>query len=179
MKISIIKGNNLSKNYIDLINKHRKREFGANETKDFKKQEPNSLFFFLKDKENIMAFGMLKPVTLNYLGIKYKILGLGSGVAIIKGRGYGKKLMLSRINYLKKKGKTGLGFCLRKNLGFFKKCGLKTEKNFIKRFRYKNPRTGKLEIDHVGDGLYCEGKDKLISKILLTKSIAYTNVPFW
>jgi len=179
MTIEIKKGKNLSKKDSDLMNYYRRKEYSSYKTEDFKKEDPNSDFFFVKDSGKIVAFGMLKPVNVEYLGKKYNILGIGKGMAIEKGKGYGKIMMAARIKYLKKTGKTGLGFTLRKNLGFYEKSGLKTSKNFIKRFRYRNPITGKIVKDNVGDGIYYEGKDKLISKILSTKSIAYISVPFW
>jgi len=49
----------------------------------------------------------------------------------------------------------------------------------IKRFAYKNPRTGKIIYDSDGHGVYYEGKDKLISKILKAKGYAYTDCDFW
>lgn len=172
-------GKNLSKRYVNLMNKYRKKEFGPKEVMDLKKNEHNSTFFFVKEKKEIVAFGILKPICIDYLGKKYNILGFRSGIAIKKGKGYGKILMQARIKQCHKEGKTGLGFCLRRNLGFFEKCGLQVEKSFIKRFCYINPVTKKIKKDNIGDGLYYNGKDNFIKKVLSTKSLVYTNVPFW
>ncbi len=179
MKIKTKKVEKLSKKEIDFMNKQRIKEYGKGSSVDFKREDKGATFFFVIDNKKIMAFGMLKPVTIDYLNKKYNILGMGRGLAVEKRKEYGKALGIARLNYLKKKQKTGLAFTDRKNLGFFEKSGLKTKKNLIKRFRYKNPKTGKIIYDNDGHGVYYEGKDKLISKMLKTKSIAYTNVPFW
>jgi predicted N-acetyltransferase YhbS len=179
MKTEIIRGKNLPKEYANLMNKYREKEFGKAAIKNFKKQELDAIFFFIKDNGKLVAFGMLKPVTINYLGKTYKILGFGSGIAIEKLKGYGKALMKARINYLKERGKTGIGFTSRKKFKFFEKTGLKTKKDFIKRFGYRNPKTKEIVKDNEGDGIYYEGKDNLIKKMLKTKSIAYCNVPHW
>jgi len=172
-------GKDLSKMQVDLINKHRCVEFGLNEIIDIKKDEAESTIFFVKEKDTILAFGMLKPITVEYLGEKYHILGLRSTIATEKGKGYGKILLKAMVKECLEEKKTGLGFCLRKNAGFFEKCGLQIEKNFIKRFLYRNPITKKIKKDNIGDGLYYNGKDNFIKKVLSTKSPVYTDIPFW
>ena len=109
---------------------------------------------------------MLKPIKINYLGKKYNILGFASGIAIEKSKGYGKILMTQRIDYVKKRDKTALGFTTTKNLGFFRKCGLKIERNLIRRFIYKNPLTDKEIKDNIGEGIYLEGRDGFMKKSL-------------
>ena len=80
-------------------------------------------------------------------------------------------------DYLKKKGKTGLGFTLKSD--FFKKVGLNIKKSFIKRFVYRNPDTKEEIMDNDGDGIYYNGKDNFIKKVLSNKSIIYIDIPFW
>lgn len=56
------------------------------------------------------------------------------------------------------------------------KIGMKTKKEFGRRFAMKNPKTGEITFEaegDVGDGLYYESKDKFITKVLKTKSIGY------
>lgn len=62
--------------------------------------------------------------------------------------------------------------------GFFKKAGLGTEKDFIRRFIYVRPN-GEKVYDCDEDGVYYEGKDKLIFKILKTKSSAFIYIEHW
>ena len=180
ISIKTKKAKDLSKLEKDFINEARVKAFGKSEVKDFGKDyEPNMLWFFVKDKNKIVALGSLRSITIHHRGKKYKILGFGSGIAIERGKGYGKALMKARIAYLKRRKKTGLGFCGRKNLKFFEKCGLKTKKNFIKRFVYKDPKTGKEIMDEKGDGIYYNGKDNFIKKVLSTRNIVYIPILHW
>jgi predicted N-acetyltransferase YhbS len=147
--------------------------------KEITEDEKKSEIFFVKDKNKIVAFGILKPVKIKYLGNNYNILGISNILSVKKKKGYGKKLMQAMIEHAKKKGKTLLGFCGKQNVKFYKKSGLKSEKNFIRRFVYKNPKTGKKVVDKDGDGIYYEGKDKFISKVMKTKSIVYIDIMHW
>jgi hypothetical protein len=176
IKIEIKKNKNLSKSEKDLINKNRIKEF--NDPKDFKRDyEPETLWFFLKNKNKVVALGGLRPITVSYLGKTYKLGGICSIISIIKGKGYGKFLMSSLVDYSRTTGKTILGFTGKTK--FFKKAYLETKKNFIRRFIYKNPKSGEEIIDNDGDGIYYEGKDKFISKVLSGKKPVYINVLHW
>jgi hypothetical protein len=176
--VEIIDDKDLSGEYMNLMNKSRVIEFGEDEVKDFKKDYfPSSKFFFVKVKKEIMAFGALRDISIDYLGKKYEILGICNIISIVKKKGYGKILILAIIDYLKKTGKTGLGFTLKTE--FFKKAGLKTEKDFIKRFVYIDPLTKKEVIDNEGDGIYFNGKDDFIKEVLSTDSIVYINIHHW
>ncbi len=55
---------------------------------------------------------------------------------------------------------------------------MKTQKDFIKRFIYVNPN-GEKVFDDEGGGIYYEGKDKFISKVLRKKSPVYIFVEHW
>lgn len=176
--IEIIRDKDLPKKYTVLMNKWRKKEFGRKEIKNFKKDYfPSAKFFFVKDDKNIVAFGCLRDISMRYLGKTYNILGICNIVSIQKGRGYGLILINAMIDYLKKTGKTGLGFTAVS--GFFKKAGLSVKSNFIKRFIYINPITKEEIIDDEGDGIYYDGKDHFIKKVLSTKSIVYINILHW
>jgi len=171
-KLTTKKGNKLSNSERTFMNKSRIKEYGEND-KDFKNNEKQSIFFFVKDKKKIVAFGMLKPIKMNYLSKTYNILGIGNIMSIKKGRGYGKVLIQSMVDYLKKKEKTGLGFTGNKNVPFYKKAGLSAKKKFSFRFVLKNPKTGKKKFDDENcPGVYYNGKDDFISKVLKTKSVA-------
>lgn len=177
-KIETKKCKNLTKREMDIMNKARVKEFGKGEKKNFKKDYPlTSDFFFVKEKEKIVAFTIVIPVKLEYLNKNYNILGLCSFISIKKRKGYARKLTGSIIEYVKKKEKSALGFTGKTII--FGKIGLKTKKGFIKRFRYRNPRTKEIEIDNDGDGIYINGKDNFIKKVLSTKSLVYSDIPFW
>lgn len=110
------------------------------------------------------------------MGKDYQIGGICSTISLIKGKGYGKILISTMIDYANKTGKTILGFTTQTE--FFKRVGLKTEKNFVKRFVYVKP-DGEKVYDDTGDGIYYEGKDKFISKVLKTKKPVYIGVLHW
>ena len=180
MEIEIILDKNLTKRHTVLMNRWRKKEFGPQWTiRNFKKDYlPGARFFFLKENRKIVAFGTLRKVTINYLGKKYNILGICNIISIEKGKGYGKILIAAMIKYLKKTGKTGLGFCRSKNTQFYKKAGLNTIKDLTKRFALRNATTNKYKYDEEGgDGIYIDGKDKLIKKVLSTKGTGTYYLP--
>ena len=158
-----------------LMNKIRVREAGEGGKKDFSKDYPDgTIFFFIKEKDKILAFGGLEPIKLNYLGKNYNILGICNIFSVEKGKGYGTILIADIIKNLKKTGKTGLGFCGKKTAEFYEKAGLKSKKDFSLRLEMENPKTKERipDLDGGCPGIYYEGKDKLISKMLKGKSIA-------
>ena len=160
-----------------LMNKWRVKEFGKGEKKNFKKDyDLNTLFFFVKDTKNkeVLAFGGLRPVSVEYQGKKYNILGVCNIISIKKKKSYGRILIQSMIKYSKRTGKTLLGFCERKNIKFYEKSGLKTKKDFTNRFAFKNPITKQVKFDKEGgDDFYYESKDKFISKVISTNGVGY------
>lgn len=177
MKIVKKKGWALSKKEKNLMLNSRIKEYGEND-KDFDNEEKKSLFFFVKNKKEIVAFGMLKPIKINYLNKNYKILGIGNILSIKKGMGYGKVLMDSIIKYLRRNKKTGIGFCSNNNTKFYEKSGLKVKKRFSKRFALENPTTKKRIFDSENCAMiYYEGKDNLLSKMFENKSVATYFIP--
>ena len=178
-KVQIIKGNKISDEQLAFINKQRAKEFGKDIIQFTKGEHKDTLFFFLTAKKEILAFGLLRDIKIKYLNKKYQIGGIAGVISIKKKKGFGRILVEAQIKYSKKKGKTILGFCGRKVLPFYEKVGLRTKKDFIKRFVYKNPRTGKEIVDDDGYGVYYEGKDRFISKVLSTKSVVYIPILHW
>jgi hypothetical protein len=168
----------LTRSEMDLMNKWRRKEFGPNESKDFKKDFPtNTKFFFVKENNKIMAFTGLMPIKIKHFGKTYNILGICNLVSVKKKLGYGRILIGAMLVYIRKNKKSALGFT--GQTIFCRKAGLGVKKDFIKRFRYKNPITGKIEIDNDGDGIYINGKDNFIKEILSTKSFVYIDIDFW
>lgn len=177
MRVEKILNKNLSPYQKSLINKARIKEWGRGEKKSFKKDfEPNTKWFFIKEKSKVVALGGLRPIELIYKNKSYNILGICSMIALEKGKGYGKILTQEMIKYSKKMGKTILGFT--KKAKIFEKCGLKTKKDFIKRFVWMN-KNGEKVLDDDGDGIYYEGKDKFVSKVLKNKGMVEIPVEFW
>ena len=129
-------GRELSHDECNIMNIHRMKEFGKNETKDFHQDYPSdSQFFFVILKKHIVAFGTLRPITIEFNDKTYNILGFCNIISIIKQKGYGKHLIHSMIEYINKSQHTALGFCYSKVSPFYKKCGLMIEPDFIQRFQ--------------------------------------------
>lgn len=179
IKIEVKNTKELSKQEENLMNRSKSKEYGRKyERKNFKKDHPNSIFFFVKDGGRIVAFGTFRKLPLEYRGRKYRIFGICNIFTVKRGRGYGRILIKAMIDHLKKTGKTGLGFCAKNKILFYKKSGMNIKREFIRRVVYKNP-AGKLEPEYNADGFYYEGKDRLITKMLSSKAIAYTNLKEW
>ncbi len=177
IQIEIIKNQNLTKKQKEIINKARVKLWGKENKKDFSKDyEPKTLWFFVKDKDKIVSFGGIRPIKTKYNKKEYSIGGICSTISLEKGKGYGTILMNAMENYSKKTGKTLLGFTTQTK--FFKKAGTRTKKDLIKRFIFLK-KNGEKIYDNEGDGIYYDGKDRLISKIIKTKSPAYIFVEHW
>jgi len=160
------------------MNNARIKEYGKQEKLDFKKEDSRGEFIFVKENGEIKAFGMMKPVRVELDNKKYVIYGIGRGLALEKGKGYGRALNEARISKLKKLGKTGVAFTSKKNIGFFKKVGYKIERNGIRKLLYKNPK-GELIKDNDGHMVYYEGKDKFVTRLFKSKNKAIMESDFW
>jgi len=177
VSIEVIENKDLTKTQENFINKNRIKEFGKDSVKDFSKDyEPQTKWFFMKRGKRVVSLGGIRPLRVKYLGKNYSIGGICSTISIVKKKGYGQLMVSALIDYSKKTGKTILGFTGQTK--FFKKAGLGTKKDFIKRFVWIK-KNGEKILDDDGDGIYYEGKDNLISKILKTKSRVEIPVEFW
>jgi hypothetical protein len=180
MQTTIIQGKELSEAQIDFMNRQRMIEYGEN-TKDFRKNELGSIFFFLKDGETVKAFGMLKPLVITHDDQHYPILGVANIIAIEKGRGYGKLLMQVIKDYLVSKGMTGMGFCDNSVCPFYVQCGFQITQGLSSRFRYQYAQQdGQTEKQNGAYGvLHFDGGDGLVGKLLVDDKLIYIDVPFW
>lgn len=182
IKVEIIKGDKISKKLMGLINNSRVKEWGAVDvTKFSKKVYMKTLFFIVKEEGKVVSFGMLMPVNIRYEGKTYHIKGIGGIISIKKGKGYGKMLVSSMVDYLKNTKQTGIGFCGQSVTPFYKKAGMKVKKGFIGKFFYIDPKTKKeiLDEDPDCDGVYIEGKDKFVSIISKNTSRVQISVHHW
>lgn len=175
--IDLIKSKDLNRKDKKTLEELRVKEFGKENRKDFKKDyEPETIWVIVRKQDKIVSFGGIRPIKVKYLGKIYSIGGVCSTISVIKKKGYGKIMASFMRNYSWRTGKTLLGFTGATE--FFKKVEFGAEKDFIKRFVYVK-KNGEKVYDNDGDGIYYEGKDKFISKVLKTKSIVEINVPFW
>lgn len=172
-----MKNKDLTPGQKSLINKNRLREFGKGNKKDFSVDyEPQTKWFFVKKKGKIVSFGGIRPMKVKYKGKTYNIGGVCSTIAVIKKKGYGKLMANAMVKYSKKNGKTILAFT--EKTKFFAKCGWGTKKDFIRRFVWVK-LYGEKEYDTDGDGVFYEGSDKLVSKVLNGKGFVEIPVEFW
>lgn len=180
MKTEIRTIKSLSESEMKLMNHWMEKEFGKKYIRKFKEyySSPEARCIFIKDNDEIIAFKIIGPVQAEYLGKKYNFFGMGDLVTIRRGQGYGRIIIGEMIKYLEKTGKTGIGFCARKNTPFYEKVGLESIKDFMKRFRYKNPKTGEISSEANGDGIFYAGDD-LIKKILETNELVYLDTKLW
>ena len=179
MKIEMKDIKSLSESEMKLMNIWMEKEFGKKYIRKFKEYyPPEAKCFFIRDKDKIIAFGILNPIIAEYQGKNYEFFGMGDILTIRRGEGYGRILIEAIIRYLKGTGKTCLGFCARKNTPFYKKTGLNTKEDFMKRFRYRDPKTGKISPVKNGDGVFYES-DNFIKRVLETKEPIYLNTKLW
>ena len=155
----------------------RVKEFGEENRRDFKKDyEPNTLWVIVRKKDRIVSFGGIRPIRVKYNRKYYNVGGICSTISVIKKKGYGSIMASFMRNYSYKTGKTIIGFTGATE--FFKKVEFGIKEDFINRFVWIKSN-GEKVYDNDGDGIYYEGKDKLISKILKTKSPVYIFVEHW
>jgi len=177
--IDIIKGKDLTEDLIQKLNKIWNKAFSSKPMKEYEKDN----FFLVYDDKKLVSVGRLIPKKITYLGKKYNFLGIGYIVAIVKGKGYGKILVNSMLNYLKKKNKTGAGFCDRKNSQFYIKSGLNVGAGLAKRFYFPTPtKNDKENLEEFYEDnhnvIYWEGKEKPIANILKTKQKILIDKPW-
>lgn len=179
MPIDIISGHDLPDTLIELMNHQRIKEYQVN-TKNFRRNEQDSTFFFVKDKETIKAFGMLKPVTLIHQGQTTTILGIGNIIAREKDTGQGRRLMTAIQDYLTDKRRIGIGFCGNHVVGFYRACGYTVDNDLSTRFRY--PLAPFIDMhERLTDAANTLYYDPLggLDDILQSDDLIHINQPFW
>jgi len=180
MSIEIIAGHDLSDTIIEMMNKQRIHEYEVN-TKNFRQNEQDSTFFFAKNNGDTKAFGMLKPVTIIHQGKMTGILGIGNIIAVEKGTGNGKQLMLAIKDYLTDKRRIGLGFCNPGVEGFYRNCGYQMIGPLSGRFCYPLAElTDKRERLNEDLNILCHDPiGGFIEALQATSEPIYINQPFW
>ncbi len=178
-KVEIRKISSLLESEMKLMNIWMEKEFGKKYVRDFKKLYlGESKCFLVKNEGEIVAFGIINPVVADYLGEKYDFFGVGDIVTIRRGEGYGRVIMEAIIGHLRSAGKSGLGFCAKKNTPFYEKIGMGTKEDYMKRFRYRDTETGETAPIKNGDGIFCDNSG-FIKKTLETDSPIYLDTKLW
>ena len=180
MEIEIILGKDLPDDTIERTNRQRIQEYGVN-TKNFCKNEQESTFFYIKEAAVWKAFGMLKPVTITYQGEAFPILGIGNIIAVEKGRGHGKALMMEIKAYLREKDFVGLGFCEKDRSAFYLKCDYEVTANLSDRFRYQyaSEMGDREQLNRPLDVLCFDVHQTFMERLKSSDDLIYINVPFW
>lgn len=165
----VIKGKELTKADLSVINSLRRLEFNSKSPVDPAPENDDWVkdYFLLKNVAGeLLAFGRLHQVEVEFQGKPYSILGIATIVSAIKGKGYGKRLMLGIKEFATTQEKTAIGFCNPTNTPFYEKCGYRILVDGVKQFAYRES-DGNLVFDgRPGDVLYLDGKDELMAEVL-------------
>jgi hypothetical protein len=158
-------GKNLSERDLKTINCQRKIEFNSDREIVLDNKNAEWVWFLVYSKlEELLSFGRLHRVNVQFHGMIYHILGISTIISLEKAKGYGSIVMKNMKEYIQKSDTTAIEFCNPKNSEFYKKCGYLILKNGIGRFIYLDEND--IPIPGLpGDLFYLEGKDKLIAKI--------------
>lgn len=163
-KLSVIRGEELTENQFSQINSAFLREFQT--TFPSIQKLAGRQFFLLLRGEKILAMGQLLPIEpVLYNGETFSLLGIGGIIANEKSKGYGKQIMTAIHRHLIAKDKTGVGFCMTHNKGFYEKCGFTVDTISVQRFIYQ--KGGKEITEQQGQIIfYFNGSDHFMEKIL-------------
>lgn len=174
----VILGKELSEQYIEMMNNQRIKEYGEN-TKDFKNNEQESSFFFLKEQEEVKAFGMLKPVTLHTDGKSYPIMGIANVIAIEKSKGYGSAIMEQITTYLEQNKLVGIGNTHRDNFDFYKKCGYRFVPGLLGQFTYIKADGVEEKTETQDYDMFVYDPQNVLADMCDGESSVVIKVPFW
>jgi hypothetical protein len=178
LKTEIILGKDLPEKYIDMMNSQRIKEYGEN-TKDFKNNEQESTFFFLKENDQIKAFGMLKPVILHYENKTYQIVGIANVIAMEKSKGFGTIIMQQITKYLEENNLVMVGNTYIDNFEFYKKCGYRFIPGLLGRFVYIKDNGEELKTETQNYDMFIYDPQDALKDVLEGDSSVVIKVPFW
>ncbi|NTU46109.1 GNAT family N-acetyltransferase [Candidatus Roizmanbacteria bacterium] len=178
LKTEIILGKDLTKGYIEMMNSQRVKEYGEN-TKDFKKNEQGSTFFFLKEMDGVKAFGMLKPVTLCYDDKPYQIMGIANVIAIEKSKGFGSLLMEQITKYIEENNMVVVGNTYVDNFEFYKKCGYRFVPGLLPRFVYKKENGEEARTETQNYEMFIFDPQNMLKNVIEGTKSVVIKVPFW
>lgn len=167
MKLQIKKGKDMNLKELKELDKIYRGAFRVTYSEMLKNRKDyfDETFFVLYDKGKIISTGRLRPVNIQFIGEKFYILGIADVVSVIKGKGYGKKIMKAILKNLNSRNKIGIGFCKRDNAEFYRKCGFKIADGLSDRFIFKN-KAGELVRDAWDDDvIYNSPGSSLIKRI--------------
>jgi len=166
--VVVFQGRDLPKSDLLIINEYRKTEFNSVRQIDPSSDvdAARSVFFLLRDKGQLVAFGRLHRLTVRFELSEFHILGIATIIATSRGKGYGTELMKSIAQYVRDRKMTAIGFCDSDVTGFYRKCGFSILREGIKRFSFIDPKGAPATVQHPNDDvLYLDGPDHLVQLI--------------
>ena len=154
---------NLSEDLLKQINLARLNEFGDPPLE--RENITDSVFVNVLSGNELVATARLFPIEkVMFEDQKYSVMGINGIVALKKGAGYGRKLIGGISDYLSKNDKTGIGFCIPSNKGFYEKSNFGVDTLTVNQFRF-DEQYGKVKLETTDIVIFQEGSDKLISKL--------------
>lgn len=139
------------------------------------------IFFMVKNENNeLLSAGRLRPVSVDFLGKKYVIEGIADIASVVQRKGHGKTLMTAIKKYLEDNNELGIGFCNKKLVSFYEKCGYKIVPNIGKRsFVYENPNNEPVKEVRDNEVLYFNDNGLMKAVLEHPGEIVYIPVPHW
>ncbi len=178
LRTEVILGKDLSEGYIDMMNSQRIKEYGEN-TKDFKNNEQESTFFFLKEGNYTKAFGMLKPITLYYDDKPYQIMGIANVIAIEKSKRFGSSLMRQITKYLEENNLAGVGNTYKDNFEFYKKCGYRFVPSLLGRFVHIKNDGEEVRTETQNYDMFVYDPQDMLKVVVEGDNSIVIKIPFW
>lgn len=167
--LHVFLGKDLSAAELEVINAYRKSEFGSVSVvaPQVGNADWDKPYFLVKDQGRLAAFGRLHDtIAVDFRGEQYQILGIASVVAVVKGRGYGRELMIGMKQYIHQPGLTAVGFCAPEVSSFYAKCGYQILAGGVSRFRFIGEEGRELPPDHGDDDVLYFDDGGLMASVL-------------
>lgn len=179
IEVEIIPGSEITEEDLKIINEQRVHKFGTKKIWDHSVRNyfHDWLFFLVKDNNQLKAFGDIENVDIFFDDESFPISGFGGIISIEEGKGYGKALMQSMINFANDNEETLVGFCDPKNRDFYIKSGLKIKEDGNSNFVHKK-ENGAESID-TGDVVYYSEIDNEITSAIEEGKKITILVPHW
>jgi hypothetical protein len=171
--VSTVYGRNLSTEELDTINRHKKLEFNtsiiiAPKPGDDDWDKP---YFLVRYKGELVAFGRLHTLQVEFESEPYTILGIATIIAIQKGRGYGAELMSGMKRYIVESELTAIGFCDPLVSAFYETCGYSIISHGVARFQFLDKDKRAIGPPRPNDDVvYLDGRDGLARNIRVHQS---------
>lgn len=167
-KVETLRGRELTPDDLEQINYHRELEFKSANVINLRpdNDEWEKLYFLVRDRGYLVAFGRLHDIDIEYLGTRHQILGIATIIATVRGRGYGSRLMTEIKTYVRRSSLSAIGFCNSSTAAFYQKCGYSILTDGLKYFTFRDAAGHTVPSRYAsGDVLYIDGRDQLMGRV--------------